>query len=430
VAATIGVGLLGLGTVGSAVAGRLISQWRMLGERAGATPVLRAVAVRDVRRPRDVELPNIDLTDDPFTVVDDPRVQIVVETIGGLDPATSLIERALRQRKTVVTANKAVIATTGPQLWTLARDNGAGLWFEAAVGAGLPVVALLRDSIRGDLISRLDAIINGTTNVVLTRMRESGVPLRTALAEAQQRGFAEADASSDVDGWDAAYKLVIMSWLAFGASLTPDDVDRRGIGDLDVIDCGYAGQLGYSIKLLAHAERRYEPSAIHLGVRPTAIPQGHPLGGVDDSANAVIISSDLAQHVTLAGLGAGGASTAGAVVSDIVNAVLRTGCQPAPPEREGLDLLSNEEVETAAYVRLRTNTDPDAKALIVQAFEDRGIPVADAVERPPIDGPAPQLLVLTGTAPRAVLDRALETVDTLAAVREIACVLDRLEPSA
>jgi len=427
VAATIGVGLLGLGTVGSAVARRLIAQWEMLGERAGVVPVLRSVGVRDLRRAREVELPNVEVTDDASAVVDDHRVEIVVEAIGGVDPATALIERALTSGKTVVTANKAVMAASGPRLWEMAQTAHAGIWFEAAVGGGLPVVALLRDSLRADVVTQIDAIINATTNIILTRMRDSGVPVSAAIADAQLRGFAEADPSSDVDGWDAAYKLVIMSWLAFGARVTAADVQRQGIGGLDAVDCGYAGQLGYNVKLVAHAERRQEPSGIHLRVRPTAVAATHPLYDVNDSDNAVIISSDLAESVTLRGLGGGGDSTASAVVSDVVNAARRAGCPPAPPPTESMALLSDEDVDVAAYLRLRTGADPDARALIVQALEDRGVPVLDTVAKPPLDGGSPQLLVLTGSVPRAVLDRALETVDTLAAVKEIACVMDRLE---
>jgi homoserine dehydrogenase len=219
-AETLGVGLLGLGTVGSAVAARLMSEWELLAQRAGATPVLRRVAVRDATRKRDIDLRAVPITDDPASVVDDPTVSVVVEVMGGVDPATTLIQRALERGKSVVTANKAVIAESGPQLAELAAAHGAGIWFEASVGAGLPVVSVLRESLGGDRITAIDAIINGTTNVILTRMRTDGVAFETALAEAQRRGFAEADPSSDVDGWDAAYKLIIMSWLAYGAHAT------------------------------------------------------------------------------------------------------------------------------------------------------------------------------------------------------------------
>ena len=423
---TIGVGMLGLGTVGMEVARRLITEWHLLTARTGGTtPVLRAVAVHDTSRERDLDLKNVRLTDTATSVVDDPDVAIVVEVMGGTDPATALIDRALSGGKTVVTANKAVIAAEGQRLWQAAAAHGAGLWFEAAVGAGLPIVALLRDSLRGDRISSIDAIINGTTNVILTRMRTDGVTFATALADAQARGFAEADPSADVEGWDAAQKLVIMSRLAFNLDLTVADVDVVGIGALDRIDLGYTGQLGYAVKLVAHAERRGR-DAVQLRVRPTAVPGSHPLFGVNGAGNAVLLASDLAQTVSIGGVGAGGESTASAVVSDVVNAVVRRGAQPQPPPAADAVVLDAEEYDVAGYIRLRITGTDEARELVLQALEDRGVPVDDAVDKPPVDGPTPQLIVLTGTAPRAVHDRAIETLDSLAVVREVACALDRI----
>lgn len=419
--------MIGLGTVGSAVAERLMSQWEMLGERAGVTPVLRHVAVRNPSKQRDIDLRAIPITDDPFAVVNDPQVAVVVEVMGGTDVASTLVQRALTAGKTVVTANKALVASSGPQLWDMAAKNKAGLWFEAAVGGGLPIIALLRDSLRGDIVRSLDAVINGTTNVILTRMRNSGVSLQAALAEAQERGYAEADPSSDVDGWDAAYKLVIMSWLAFGSHVSIHTVDRRGISGVDRIDLAYLGRLGYTVKLLAHAEAG--DAGIHLRVRPTAIPDTHVLFDVDDSDNAVLIAGDLVDTVTLRGLGAGGRSTASAVVSDIVNAVRHGDHQPGPPPATERPALSDEVIETAGYIRLHISDDPDARALVLQALQDRGAPVVAAEDKPPLEGPHPQLVVLTGVASRAVYDRALETLDALTVVHEIASAMDRIEPA-
>jgi homoserine dehydrogenase len=420
---SVGIGLLGLGTVGSDVARRLIGEWELLGERAGATPVLRCVAVRDVSRSRGVELKNVRLVDDPQGVVADPGVAIVVEVIGGTDPATALIESALRAGKTVVTANKAVIAASGPRLSALAGEHGAHLYFEASVGAGLPIVALLRGSLLGDRISALDCVINGTTNVILTRMRTAGVSFESALADARRRGFAEADPSLDVDGWDAAHKLVILAWLAFGVHVAPEAVDRVGIRDVAGDDVAALAQLGYRVRLLAHAERA-PGGAVHLRVRPTAVGAGRLLHDVDDADNAVIISSDLAATVMLRGLGAGGASTASAVVSDVVTAVreraaTRTRITAA---RTGVTLLGDEDVEVAGYVRVRLSGEADARALVLQALEDRGLDVDGAINMA-----GAELIVLTGVAPRAVHDRALETLDTLVSVDQILGALDRVE---
>ena len=420
---SVGVGLLGLGTVGTAVARRLIGEWELLGERAGATPVLRCIAVRDVARSRGIDLKNARLVGDPQAVIADPAVAIVVEAMGGTDPATALIESALRAGKTVVTANKAVIAASGPHLSALAAEHGAHLYFEASVGAGLPIVGLLRGSLLGDRITALDCVINGTTNVILTQMRGAGVSFERALADAQRRGFAEADPSLDIDGWDAVHKLVILAWLALGGYLAPEQVDRVGIRDVAGNDVAALAELGYRVRLLAHAERAGN-GAIHLRVRPTAVGTGHLLHDVDDADNAVIISSDLAGTVMLRGLGAGGASTASAVVSDLVTAVRERGLPStvnAAIPREPI-LLGDEDVEVAGYVRVRLSTEADARALVLQALEDRGLPVDAAV-----DLSGSELIVLTGMAPRAVHDRALETLDTLTSVDLILGALDRVE---
>jgi homoserine dehydrogenase len=422
---SVGVGLLGLGTVGGAVARRLIEQWELLGERAGATPVLRVVAVRDVARSRDIDLKNVRLVGDPVAVVNDPAVAIVVEVMGGLDPATALIESALRAGKTVVTANKAVIATSGPRLTALASQHDSRLYFEASVGAGLPIIALLRTSMLGDRILALDCVINGTTNVILTQMRGAGVSFASALADAQRRGFAEADPSLDVDGWDAVQKLVILVWLAFGVTVTPDAVDRVGIRDVSGTDVAALAQLGYRVRLLAHAERG-PGDTVHLRVRPTAVGPGHLLHDVDDADNAVIISSDLAGTVMLRGLGAGGESTASAVVSDVVTAVRDKGDRPVQNvAARDPAMTSPEDVEVAGYVRVRLSSETEARALVLQALEDRGLAVDAAV-----DLPGSELIVLTGLAPRAVHDRAMETLDTLTSVDDILGALDRVEAPA
>ena len=419
-----GVGMLGLGTVGSAVARRLIGEWEFLGERAGATPVLRCVAVRDISKPRDVDLKNVRLVAGPQDVIADPGVAIVIEVMGGTDPATELIESALRAGKSVVTANKAVIAASGPRLTALAAEHGARLYYEASVGAGLPIIALLRRSLLADRIASLDGVINGTTNVILTRMRSPGVSFANALTDAQRRGFAEADPSLDVDGWDAVQKLVILAWLALDVSIAPGAVDRIGIRKVAAADVGALAQLGYRVRLLAHAERA-SSGAVHLRVRPTAVGAGHLLHDVDDADNAVIISSDLAATVMLRGLGAGGDSTASAVLSDVVTAVRERG---APREfstapRVDAPMLGDEDIEVAGYVRVRLSTESGcARALVIQAIEDRGLAVDAAV-----DLAGSELIVLTGMAPRAVHDGALVTLDTLTSVDEILGALDRVE---
>src|ERR1035437_8740910 len=255
--AVVGVGLIGLGTVGAAVARRLVAEWEMPGRRAGVAPALRRVAVRDPARPREVALPRVALDADPEGLVDDDAVAVVVEVMGGVDRATSLMARARRAGKPAMTA-----------------DRGVSVRYEAAVGAGLPVVALLRDSLRGDRVSSMAMIINGTTNVILSRMETGGISFAEALAEAQARGFAEADPSADVDGHDAAAKLLLLSRLAFDSPLTIESVDTTGIGAVDAADVACARGLGGAVKLVGHAQRT--GAGVALSVRPTLGPPPPP----------------------------------------------------------------------------------------------------------------------------------------------------------
>ncbi|MBJ7594810.1 MAG: homoserine dehydrogenase [Candidatus Dormibacteraeota bacterium] len=424
--AQFGIGMIGLGTVGTAVARRLIDQWELLRRRAGSTPVLRRVAVRDPGRPRDLDLPRVQLDGDAEALVDDPAVEVVVEAMGGIDRASALMDRALRAGKPVVTANKAALAAHGLELAALARENRVSLRYEAAVGAGLPVVALLRDSLRGDRVSGLEMIINGTTNVILTGMEKQGATLAEALADAQQRGFAEADPSADVDGHDAAAKLLLLSRLAFDAPLTMDDVVTVGIGGVTAQDIDCAALLGGSVKLVALAQR--EGETVTMSVRPTLVLDGHPLHGIDDSENALVVTSDLAGHVMVGGLGAGGDSTASAVVSDIVATVLAPS--QAPPVPASSPAIGDDgAVERAGYVRVRLHPVADAAQLVIQALEDRGISVEASALTQPAMGADQELALRTGVVARDMLARAVETVDSLAVVDEVATVMDCVRPS-
>ena len=418
----VGVGLIGLGTVGSAVARRLVAEWELLGERAGATPVLRRVAVRDPGRRRDVPLPHVRLDADPEALVDDPDVAVVVEVMGGVDTAGALVERALRAGKPVVTANKALLAAHGVELAGIAAERGVSLRYEAAAGGGLPVVALLRDSLRGDRIRSLQMIINGTTNIILTAMERDGVGLAEALAQAQRRGFAEADPSADVDGHDAAAKLVLLGRLAFDAALTSDAVDLRGVAGVDALDVACAGSLGGSVKLVATAAAC--PDGIALRVRPAVVLAGHPLHGVDDAENALVLDADLAGRFVLRGPGGGAESTASAVVSDIVAAVREPGLAPPRPARPGT-ASAGLTLERAACVRVVLAAIPEAATLVVQALEDRGLDVV-ASASPPGRQAAGQLAVITAPSDAATLEHALETLDSLPAVERVASVLDCL----
>ncbi|MEO8898878.1 MAG: homoserine dehydrogenase [Candidatus Dormibacter sp.] len=422
--ADVGVGLIGLGTVGSAVARRLIDEWELLGERAGAVPVLRRVAVRDPARPRNVALPPaVRIDGEPEALVDDAAVAVVVEVMGGVDRASALMERALRLRKPVVTANKAALAAHGLELCALADEFEVSLRYEAAAGGGMPAVALLNDSLRGDRVTGLQMIINGTTNIILSAMERQGMGLVAALGQAQRRGFAEADPSADVDGHDAAAKLVLLSRLAFDAGFTPDDVDRTGIAGVDTLDIRCARSLGGSIKLVAQAAPAGD--GVALSVRPTLVLAGHPLHGIDDADNVLLVTADLAGWVMVSGLGGGGDSTASAVVSDVVASVRVPHQPPRAPTRR-LPAPDPAAVERGAYIRVRLADVPDAASLVTQALEDRGIVVV-AAAAPEGDGET-QLAVLTGPVGAEMLEHATETLDSLGAVDAVVAVMDAVGP--
>ena len=335
---TIGIGLLGLGTVGAGVAEILLNpQGRhpLVGQLA-----LKRVAVRDLSRPRPVELPAEILCTDPQQVVNDPAVDIVVEVMGGLEPARSLILRAIAAGKAVVTANKAVIARYGEEIAAAAAERGVYVLIEAAVGGGIPIIEPLKQSLGGNRIQRVSGIINGTTNYILSRMADEGAAYGAVLADAQRLGYAEADPAADVQGGDAADKIAILSGLAYGGAIARSAIPTEGIDRLDARDVNYAAQLGYVVKLVATAQfLGTDPDGtVQLDVRvnPTLLPKDHPLAGVHGVNNAILVEGDPVGRVMFYGPGAGAGPTASAVVADILNIA---GIREATGAAGGLDPL-------------------------------------------------------------------------------------------
>ena len=301
----IGVGLLGLGTVGGGVASILLTP----DERHPLVSDLDLVrvAVRDLQRPRPVDLPGSILTTDPSNVVNDPSVDVVVEVIGGIEPARTLILQAIAAGKSVVTANKAVIARHGQEIAEAAAQAGVYVLIEAAVGGGIPIIEPLKQSLGGNRINRVSGIINGTTNYILTRMADEGAAYDAVLRDAQELGYAEADPAADVDGLDAADKIAILSTLAFGGAVERSAVPTEGISQLQGVDVDYARRLGYGVKLLAVAERMAddgEPLPLSLRVQPTLVPTDHPLAGVHGVNNAILVEGDPIGRVMFYGPGA------------------------------------------------------------------------------------------------------------------------------
>src|SRR5438270_839143 len=345
------IGLLGVGTVGQAVARSLIERQDVLSRAAGTPLILQRAAVRDLARPRSLAVER--LTADPAAVAIADDVDLVIELVGGEEPARTLIASALERGRPVVTANKRVLAWHGPQLAELAARKGVELRYEAAVGGGIPLIAPLTDDLAANRVLELRAIINGTCNYVLTRMA-SGERLEDALAKAQQAGYAEADPRDDVDAVDAADKLAILVRIAFGVPCTPKEIFRQGIRELDPQDLSYGREMGYALKLLATARRT--DGKVEARVHPTFLPADHPLARVDGPRNAVHVVGDLSGPVLFGGLGAGGDATASAVLADVTHVARRLALgdpvEPPRPLVPGAELLPMGEVRTRCYLRL------------------------------------------------------------------------------
>jgi homoserine dehydrogenase len=312
----IRIGLLGLGVVGGATASILVDEADELARRTGAELRLEKVAVRSPGKARSIDLPAGSITADPWEVVEDPAIHLVIETIGGIDPARDLVLEALASGKHVVTANKELVAAHGRELLRTAASAGVELLFEASVGGGIPVVRPIKESLAGDRLVRVMGIVNGTTNFILTRMSEQGMSFADALTEATALGYAEADPTADVEGYDAASKLAILASLAFGARVGAPDVQRQGITGVTAEDVAAAHDLGYEVKLLAVAEM--QDGQVAARVHPAMLPKTHPLASVRDVFNAVFVEGEHVGELMLLGRGAGGGPTASAIVGDVV----------------------------------------------------------------------------------------------------------------
>ena len=419
---TIGIGLLGAGTVGGTLLRRLVGDHEAILAKTGLDLQVRRVAVRDPAKARSFELPAELLTTDPRAVVEDPGADLVVEVMGGREPAGELVAAALAAGKPVVTANKELIADRGAELIELAAERGVPLLFEAAVGGGIPIIRPLSETLAGEQIRRVAGIVNGTTNFVLTRMTEEGAELSEALAEAQRLGYAEADPTADVDGHDAAAKAAILASLAFGVWVPGDRVDREGIGDLDRIDVVYAAKLGYVVKLLAIAERVGE--VVSARVHPAMVPVDHPLASIRGATNAIFIEGPSIDELLFAGPGAGGEPTASAVLGDVIDAARETlaGAQVAPRIRFGEgSLVDPGSVETKWYVRLDVEDRPGVLAQVAGAFGDADVSIEAVWQEG--TGEDAVLLIVTHRAPERAQRAAVAALEALEVVRRVGATI-------
>jgi homoserine dehydrogenase len=442
---TIGIGLLGLGTVGAGVAA-------ILATPAGRHPLvgeleLRRVAVRDLNRPRTVELAADLLSTDPEAVVDDPAVDIVVEVMGGLEPARSLILRAIAAGKPVVTANKAVIARYGEEIAAAAARSGVYVLIEAAVGGGIPIIEPLKQSLGANRIQRVSGIINGTTNYILSRMAAEGAAYPDVLADAQRLGYAEADPAADVQGGDAADKIAILAGLAYGGPVPREAIPTEGIDQLDARDIAYAEQLGYVVKLLAVAQAMPSEQAmpgeqaeqlLDVRVHPTLLPKAHPLAGVNGVNNAILVEGDPVGQVMFYGPGAGAGPTASAVVADILNiagirqATGGRGTQaPLDPLLAACSWRDCQLVESAVtshrnYLRLRTSDRAGVIGAIGTCFGEAGVSIQSIVQFETQSAGGAEIVVITHEVCEANFRQALAAIEALTDVQAVAACLRTL----
>jgi homoserine dehydrogenase len=410
---------LGLGTVGSAVADLLLRRSAEVSARAGIAVQLQRIGVAHPARPRSVPLPPGLSLGEARAVVDASDVDVVVEVMGGLEPARTYVLAALERRKAVVTANKQLMSTRGEELLTAAARAGADLFFEGSVAGGIPIVKTIQEALAANRIRQIMGIVNGTTNFILTRMAEDGVGFGEALAAAQRRGFAEADPTDDIDGHDAAAKLAIMASVAFNSRVVSADVYREGISGVTPRIIGYAREMGYAVKLLAIA--RQTDGGIEARVHPALLPAAHPLAGVKDELNAVLIEGDPVGQVMLEGRGAGGGPTASAVVGDVIDAArnLRTGAtgRLAPGPREHHAIKEMAEAVLPYCVSLEVADRPGVFARVAAAFGDEQVSIASIVQKS--RGVTADVVLLTHDAPEAAMQRVvarLRALDVVAAV--------------
>jgi homoserine dehydrogenase len=419
---TIRVGLLGCGTVGAAAIRLLHEHADDIALRAGCRLEVTRVAVRDVERNRDVPLPLDRFTSDASAVVDGPDVDIVGELIGGTEPARSLILRAFANRKSVVTANKELLATGGKELFDAAEAADVDLYFEAAVAGGIPLIRPLKESLAGERIGRMLGIVNGTTNYILTQMSDHGSSFDDALAEAQRLGYAEADPTADVEGFDAAAKCAILASIAFNSRVVASDVFREGIARVQAQDIADARRMGYVVKLLAIAE--LEEGEVSARVHPAMIPAAHPLASVRDAFNAVFVEGPKIGQLMFYGRGAGGDPTATAVVGDLITVARNlmtggrgVGCTCALERR----MRPMDDTRGQYYLNLHVEDRPGVLAEIADHFGRNGV----SIERVWQEGAGDEatLVFITHRAQEGAFQKTVQELRELTAVRAVASVL-------
>lgn len=419
---TLKVGMLGAGVVGSQIARLLIANKSDLASRAGANLELVSIAVKDSKLKRD-GIPAALLTTDAKSIVNDPQIDLVIEVIGGIDPAKELILTALKNGKSVVTANKALLAKHGAELYAAADKANVDLYYEAAVAGAIPILRPLRESLVGDHVIQVMGIVNGTTNYILTKMDENSAAFADALKEAQALGFAESDPTADIEGFDAAAKAAILAGLAFHSRVTDNDVYREGISKITAADVKVAKAMEMVIKLLAIAELTPE-GAVSVRVHPALISRTHPLASVRDSFNAVFVEAESAGQMMFYGKGAGGAPTASAILGDLV-AVARHkvngGIGPKESDYADLKIAQISQTKTRYLIRLNVADKPGVLESVAHVFATHQVSIQTV--RQTGAGDKAELIVMTHSSNESSLSATVKDLKNLPVVTDVASVL-------
>jgi homoserine dehydrogenase len=397
-----------------------------LGRRAGVELCLRRVLVRDVAKRRSVEIAPDLLTSDPDALLEDAEIDVLAGVASGDEPIRSYLDRATTAGNHSDPTNTVIMARHGPELLDLAAEKNVDVYFEAAVGGGIPLISTFRTDLQANRIERVSAVINGTTNYVLGRMAAAGLSLAEAVGEAQAAGYAEADPTDDVGGFDAAYKLAILGSIAYEIKVRPHEIFREGIEGIEPVDFRYARELGYAIKLIAHTQRH--PGRVEARVHPAMVPLDHPLARVEGAENAVFVEGDLVGQVLLVGQGAGGRPTASAVVGDLIDLArsIRRGVQSRPSfsfdDRVGVIPMG--EVVTRAYYRIRVDDRTGVLAAIGQVFAEEGVSISSFIQKDAwSQDQTAELVVTTHPSLDASLQRARERMARLEPVRAVSSFL-------
>jgi len=422
---SIKVGIIGFGIVGAGTYRALTRNADSIARRAGAPVVVTKIADVDWTRERDIAVPEEIRTTDAMALVSDPNIDIVVETIGGVKPALDFVLAAIAHGKSVVTSNKELIARHGHEILARAEEQGVDVEFEGAVGGVIPIIRSLKESLEADRVVEIMGIVNGTTNYILTRMSQEGLDFATALAEAQALGYAEADPTNDVEGYDARYKIAILAASAFGLKVQLDDIYAEGITQVTPHDIAYAKTMGYVIKLLAIA-RRGDGDRIEARVHPVMLRDSHPLAAVNGVFNAIFVRGEGCDDVMLYGRGAGGHPTGVAVAGDVVDCARnrlhqasgRVLCTCEAPAQ----VMPMADVQTKSYLRMRVKDRPGVLGSIATIFGTEGVSIA-SVHQSATDGQVAEIVWVTHKNPESQLQSALGAISRLAIVEEIPATL-------